>query len=229
MTATSSEYFVKSEAEALIQDEQDFIAKNRDRGGFEDWNGIALSGGGIRSAIFCLGALQALAAKNIMPRFDYISSVSGGGYIASALQWAWRKDPASGTSAQTFPFGASKNYRSNDAQKDARLTYLRTHGQYLIPDEQLSIWSLTAVVIRTFFLNLSVWIPIGAFLLFMLIVVFRLFEQPALLDLLPNFLAPVMASRWSACPEVQIAHGNERAIGLRCAPIFLSQNIDQKI
>src|SRR5689334_984903 len=53
------------------------------------WKGVALSGGGIRSATFSLGALQALAAHGILPRMDYMSTVSGGGYIGSALQWWW--------------------------------------------------------------------------------------------------------------------------------------------
>jgi hypothetical protein len=65
--------------------------------------GLALSGGGIRSATFCLGVLQALARADapeqanprpsktpqdnltttLLPRFDYLSTVSGGGYIGS--------------------------------------------------------------------------------------------------------------------------------------------------
>lgn len=62
---------------------------------------LALSGGGIRSATFCLGVLQALArarapgalpagddrqatlGKRLLPRFDYLSTVSGGGYVGS--------------------------------------------------------------------------------------------------------------------------------------------------
>lgn len=61
--------------------------------------GLALSGGGIRSATFCLGVLQAMArAKppatraaysgdategHLLPHFDYLSTVSGGGYIGA--------------------------------------------------------------------------------------------------------------------------------------------------
>jgi hypothetical protein len=37
-----------------------------------EWTGIGLSGGGIRSATFCLGALQALASKDVLKDFDYI-------------------------------------------------------------------------------------------------------------------------------------------------------------
>lgn len=47
--------------------------------------GLALSGGGIRSATFNLGVLQALAERKLMTRIDYLSTVSGGGYIGSWL------------------------------------------------------------------------------------------------------------------------------------------------
>jgi hypothetical protein len=44
--------------------------------------GLALSGGGIRSATFALGAMQALAGRCLLEKFDYLSTVSGGGYMA---------------------------------------------------------------------------------------------------------------------------------------------------
>lgn len=47
--------------------------------------GLALSGGGIRSATFCLGVLTALARRNLLPQFDYLSTVSGGGYLGAFL------------------------------------------------------------------------------------------------------------------------------------------------
>src|SRR5471032_549817 len=50
---------------------------------------LCLSGGGIRSASFGLGILQALAEKDILRKFHYLSTVSGGGYIGSWLT-AWR-------------------------------------------------------------------------------------------------------------------------------------------
>ena len=45
--------------------------------------GLAFSGGGIRSATFNLGVIQALARARLLRYFDYISTVSGGGYT----QW----------------------------------------------------------------------------------------------------------------------------------------------
>jgi len=47
--------------------------------------GLALSGGGIRSATFNLGLLQALCCEGLIGRIDYLSTVSGGGYIGSCL------------------------------------------------------------------------------------------------------------------------------------------------
>ncbi len=57
--------------------------------GRDNLTGIALSGGGIRSATFCLGALQALAKHDLLKYFDYLSTVSGGGYIGGSLTWWW--------------------------------------------------------------------------------------------------------------------------------------------
>jgi len=59
---------------------------------------LAISGGGIRSASFALGVIQAFLNEkpgNAAPesnetcfdRFDYMSTVSGGGYIGGAVSW----------------------------------------------------------------------------------------------------------------------------------------------
>jgi len=45
--------------------------------------GLAFSGGGIRSATFNLGFLQGAAARGLLKQFDYLSTVSGGGYIGA--------------------------------------------------------------------------------------------------------------------------------------------------
>jgi len=55
-----------------------------------DLFGVALSGGGIRSATFNLGLLQALERKQLLKNVDYLSTVSGGGYIGG-FWTAWRQ------------------------------------------------------------------------------------------------------------------------------------------
>ncbi len=46
---------------------------------------LCLSGGGIRSAAFSLGVLQALARSKLLTSFHYLSTVSGGGYVGGWL------------------------------------------------------------------------------------------------------------------------------------------------
>jgi hypothetical protein len=50
------------------------------KGGDSPYIGIALSGGGVRSASFAVGVLRALYDLNLLPRAGYLSTVSGGGY-----------------------------------------------------------------------------------------------------------------------------------------------------
>lgn len=51
--------------------------------------GLALSGGGMRSAVFSLGVVQALARYGVLEDVDYLSTVSGGGYCGVALSALW--------------------------------------------------------------------------------------------------------------------------------------------
>jgi hypothetical protein len=63
-----------------------------------DLLGLAFSGGGIRSATFNLGVLQALSKIGLLRQCDYLSTVSGGGYIGS---WLWRGSAAKRTRVGT--------------------------------------------------------------------------------------------------------------------------------
>jgi hypothetical protein len=145
------------------------------------FTGIGLSGGGIRSATFCLGILQALAAHDLLRHFDYLSTVSGGGYIGSSLRWWWRslnagapgQGNAGGTGPHDFPYGTEDPERgqraaeggyqgSTSPEQAARLEYLRAHGNYLMPGNGIGFFSGIAAVTRTIFINLFVWIPISA-------------------------------------------------------------------
>jgi hypothetical protein len=87
---------------ALCAAEREAIQGRRQRYGLpeatdENRMGLALSGGGIRSATFALGVLQALAGRDLLKHVDYLSTVSGGGYIGTSLLW-W----LSGLAGRTF-------------------------------------------------------------------------------------------------------------------------------
>ena len=82
--------------------------------------GIALSGGGIRSATFALGVLQALAHHDLLRRFDYLSTVSGGGYLGCLADLADEQDghQQANDSAPPFPadgFGLGPSREANGA------------------------------------------------------------------------------------------------------------------
>src|SRR5262245_561629 len=62
-----------------------------------DLFGISISGGGIRSATFNLGLLQGLESYGLLRCLDYLSTVSGGGYIGG-FWTAWRKRNPGGAS-----------------------------------------------------------------------------------------------------------------------------------
>lgn len=84
--------------------------------------GLALSGGGIRSSAICLGVLQALNHHDLIKRVDYLSTVSGGGYIGCSLT-------ATMTRARAFVFGGSGGGLANeisDTPRSATSATIRT-------------------------------------------------------------------------------------------------------
>lgn len=149
-------------------------------------HGLALSGGGIRSASFAAGVMQALVLGNILKSIDYISTVSGGGYIGSSLTW-WLKqglpngEPA-GTEPHNFPFGA-RDQGPNTTAQNAILDYVRFHGNYLSPSRQLNAMSLAAGVIRIATVSLTVYF--SCITLVMLILSYLVFIASYLVGLFP--------------------------------------------
>jgi len=134
----------------IVQDvEREYLADRRTANelpGLEQdprlW-GLALSGGGVRSATFCLGALQALASREKMPRFDYLSTVSGGGYIGSCLTSLLTSQTNTGLDNDHFPFTGLGDPEDCADSTEPKLSvrhqihHLRTHGEYLIPRSHL--------------------------------------------------------------------------------------------
>lgn len=137
------------------------------RGG-QDGDGLSalcLSGGGIRSATFNLGTIQGLAGVGVLPQFQYLSSVSGGGYIASWLgSWIHRA-----RKGREEVFSKLRNDQPDPAHPEAEpITHLRQYSNYLTPKLGLlsaDTWTITAIVVRNLLLNLLVLVPVLAGLL----------------------------------------------------------------
>jgi hypothetical protein len=86
--------------------------------------GLALSGGGIRSATFCYGLITALAENRVFGKIDLMSTVSGGGYIGSMVgRLAMAKGSSQALQEELGAKGATANHRS----------WLRANSRYLTP------------------------------------------------------------------------------------------------
>ncbi|NYT79763.1 patatin-like phospholipase family protein [Alcaligenaceae bacterium] len=118
------------------------IAKRRKNLGGEEplsdkdpiW-GIALSGGGIRSATFSFGVLRALAHRKLLLRFDLLSTVSGGGYIGATIGSLFHR-AANGDEARAVQDAIDGQFPSPDGGEKSTswfLWWLRANGRYLIP------------------------------------------------------------------------------------------------
>jgi predicted acylesterase/phospholipase RssA len=120
--------------------------------GEADGIGLALSGGGIRSASFSLGVVQLLLNEDLLQRVDYLSTVSGGGYVGSSITWwlhqATERSPDLQDGLDTYQafrqqfgskvLGARTRLAASFSSKSPWLrsnwlAFIRQHGNYLQP------------------------------------------------------------------------------------------------
>ncbi|MBV8846356.1 MAG: hypothetical protein JO307_26415 [Bryobacterales bacterium] len=101
----------------------------------ENLVGIAVSGGGIRSATFALGVLQRLKEMDLLRQADYLSTVSGGGYIGSWLLGNVRR---------------TRYFLSRMTSWDESICHLRDYSKYLAP--------------RSGFLSADTWVVWGTWI-----------------------------------------------------------------
>ena len=99
--------------------------------------GLALSGGGIRSATTNLGLLQELAALKLLPVVDYLSTVSGGGYIGGCLSSLLSLSTSTADGVDDYRLEASGSASSSTSSRmplsdTEQVAHLRTHGNFLI-------------------------------------------------------------------------------------------------
>jgi hypothetical protein len=129
--------------------------------------GLAFSGGGIRSATFNLGVLQALSQIGLLRYVDYLSTVSGGGYIGSWLA-AWIRRELD--DMQQVPAQSPGAEAMNEIQRrlspirspnplDERvrpIRFLREYSNYLTPRPgffSTDTWTMIGIYVRNTLLN----------------------------------------------------------------------------
>ena len=119
---------------------------------------LCLSGGGVRSATFNLGILQGLARHGLLDKFDYLSTVSGGGFVGGWLS-AWIRRAG----LQSVIKALSHQPESPLAPDPPEVEHLRVYSNYLSPRPGLlsaDTWTLVATVARNLVLNWLVFVPV---------------------------------------------------------------------
>lgn len=117
--------------------------------------GLAFSGGGIRSATFNLGVVQALHRYGVFSLVDYLSTVSGGGYLGSSISTLMRKK------GSKFPFAHNA---AEEGQAEGSYTrFLRNHSNYLAEQGLTDYLRIAALLGRGIFINLSAIVPLLLF------------------------------------------------------------------
>ncbi|WP_020653731.1 patatin-like phospholipase family protein [Massilia niastensis] len=114
--------------------------------------GLALSGGGVRSATFGLGVLQALAGQGLLRRMDYLSTVSGGGFIGG---WLSKCIHAHGGDVAAAEAMLAQRAGMPEAQA---VRFLRQYSNYLSPRGGVfsaDTWTLVSTYVRNTGLNLA--------------------------------------------------------------------------
>lgn len=109
---------LKDEAEILTERRRKLFDEEKAADFEKNKFGIALSGGGIRSATINLGFLKALNIFKILEKADYISTVSGGGYTGAYIQATIKQE---------------EGY--DELFEDEKIERLRQYGNYFIPGQ----------------------------------------------------------------------------------------------
>ena len=126
--------------------------------------GVALSGGGVRSATFSFGVLQAMGAA--IGNIDVLSTVSGGGYTGSLISRLFMRKAVADAddvarAIRPAPEGAAVG-NPKAVRSGAVLGWLRENGHHLAPNGAGDLLLGGAVMLRNL---LSVHFVLAAFVL----------------------------------------------------------------
>lgn len=172
-------------------------------------SGLALSGGGIRSATFNLGVLQALAEMKLLRDFDYLSTVSGGGYIGGWLS-KWISECSGKVDTVEEQLVAAKEAPCPRSEPWP-VQFLRRYSNYLTPRKGMfsaDTWTLICTYCRNTLLNMT-----------------TLFAWLAALFLLPRFVLRGLEFKQS---DVAWISATAAVVLFLCAVFSIALSISRK-
>ncbi len=134
--------------------------------------GLACSGGGIRSASFCLGVIQFLITQKLFSKFDYLSTVSGGGYIGSCVSSLAKENP------ENLHLLTDKNGRN---EPDA-LNHIRNYSEYLRAGGFMNGWRTPILFMEGVLRSILTFFPL---------VILAVFVTELFLEIIGRFSAEI--------------------------------------
>jgi hypothetical protein len=147
--------------EFKILRQSDVLGEEREKLGLstnEQPTALCLSGGGIRSAAFCLGTVQALARHGLLQHFHYLSTVSGGGYIGGWLtRWVAESNDCRDVAA------VEEDIRASEATEPPEIQRLRSFTNFLTPRPGVAsndTWAGLVLWLRNTVVNWTVFFPL---------------------------------------------------------------------
>ncbi len=136
--------------------------------GEDDW-AVCCSGGGIRSATYCLGGLQTLQEGDLLRRARWIVGVSGGSYIAASralvargLAEGARTSRARGVGSP-HDGGQARDERPAYARGTPEEQGLRNNTRYIAPDAKTMLVAVLSLLFGAAVTCLLVLAPLYAF------------------------------------------------------------------
>jgi hypothetical protein len=170
--------------------------------------GLAFSGGGIRSATFNLGVLQGLEQIGLLPCIDYLSTVSGGGYIGS-----WY--------LSCIKEGLDLHEQLNgEVQKRGAMKHLRHFSRYLAPEAgffSADTWTIAMVWLRN-----TILLQVMLASLFAVLLLSPRFFEYVFLNTPPALAAGLAAALFLAAAS-QIVFSRLRQVDLGAQSVFDAQ------
>ena len=142
--------------------EHDEIASKRgdDSAELNDLFGVCLSGGGIRSATFSLGIIGELARRQIFHKVDYLSTVSGGGYLGTFLtSWLGKNPRVEENVSAPNPIDDLFDSCENGAESKP-LRHLRNRSRYIAEGGAPNTLRIVGLLIAGLFTNLLILAPL---------------------------------------------------------------------
>src|SRR5215470_16089724 len=238
LTAFTTREVLRDEADAIhgagavrpdLEGKEFYVALNRLKSA-----ALCLSGGGIRSAAFSLGVIQALAvnprradgervgAKKdaLLSQFHYLSTVSGGGYAGGWLS-AWLTREYRSQRQWGAMWESMAGERATPEGECRQIAWLRAYSNYLTP--RLGImsadaWTTVALSLRNLILNWLVILPV----LCVSLIVLKLVASA--IAWVPQFDPRTCSVQWGSARLLFIVVGVAGLVSLLIALRFTTRN-----